>query len=90
MHHLGQNNNYNDGNTIKMQCVGMEQLTESFQGLKSTNGPNSPMMDPKPNVCTNQPPEGPESADSAEEGELRPSPINKRKATAAKQQEGEP
>lgn len=68
----------------------MDQLAESFQGLRPTSGSNSPVTSPTPPSCINQPPEGLESADSAEEGELRPSPVVRRRKMAAEQKGGDP
>ena len=85
MYHLGQNNNCNVKNAIWVKGTNMDQLVESFQGLRQTSGSNSPVMNPTlPNRIT-QPAEGPESAESEEEGELRPSPV----VSAQSAEEGE-
>ena len=75
MHHLGQNNNCNDMNATWVKGTNMDQLAESFQGLRPMSGSNSPARTPTSPNYIMQPLEGPELAESEEEGELRPSPV---------------
>ena len=66
----------------------MDQLAESFQGLRPMRGSNSPAMAPTSPTHLMQPPEGPDSAErEEEEGELTPSPVVSAKEESA--EEGE-
>ena len=90
IYHLGQIDNYDDKKAARVKSMNVHQLAESFQGLKPTSGLNSPVMSPRSPNSTDQPPECKESADSAEEGELRPSPVVRRREMAAELEGGDP
>ena len=79
MYHMGQNNNCHDTNATWVKRANMDQLAESFQDLRPTGELDSPETSPAPLSCTNQPPMDLELEDTTEEGELRPSPVVRRK-----------
>ena len=79
MYHMGQNNNCHDMNATWVKRANMDQLAESFQDLRPTGELDSPETSPAPLSCTDQPPMDLELEDTTEEGELRPSPVVRRK-----------